>query len=64
MSQKVEAIKSQIKYQKVVLKKNPEDKKFNAFSFFCSPTFFVLTQHFFLILVLVFFQVFFPFVAS
>ena len=30
MSQKVEAIKSQIKYQKVVLKKNPEDKKFST----------------------------------
>lgn len=32
MSQKVEAIKSQIKYQKVVLKKNPEDKNLLKFS--------------------------------
>jgi hypothetical protein len=32
MSQKVEAIKYQIKYQKVVLKKNPEDKNLLKFS--------------------------------
>ncbi|CAG2254946.1 unnamed protein product [Mytilus edulis] len=32
MTQKVDAVKGQIKYQKVVLKKNPEDKNFLKFS--------------------------------
>ncbi|VDH92036.1 Hypothetical predicted protein [Mytilus galloprovincialis] len=32
MSQKVDAVKGQIKYQKVVLKKNPEDKNLLKFS--------------------------------